>query len=335
MADILKLITETDRIDYGTNYAYKTNFMGQKLFPAKKVENLKVRIAQLLEGGDVPVMAQVHSFDSEARIGDRPDFDVVDLEQAFIKEKINQTERIIKLLGNRATENETIDFVYNDMDNMMSRVLTRCEVANMELLSTGKVTYKENNVNLELDYKLSSDNKVALGKWSDSAHDILGDINTIISRATAKGVTLARAITTSKVIGYMINNDGIKGFWANKADVLTKARLITWLNENYGIEFVTNDEVYKESAKSTVTHRFFKEDTISFVGTKATLGEGLFGVTPEELELNDGKYEFNEKMFVALTQWKTPDPVAVWTKASALYVPVIKNINGLFIGTVS
>ena len=25
-----------------------------------------------MEGGDIPVMAQVHAFDSEARIGDRP-----------------------------------------------------------------------------------------------------------------------------------------------------------------------------------------------------------------------------------------------------------------------
>ena len=27
-----------------------------------------------MEGGDIPVMAQVHAFDSEARIGDRPNY---------------------------------------------------------------------------------------------------------------------------------------------------------------------------------------------------------------------------------------------------------------------
>ena len=335
MADILRLIKDNDRIDYAQAYAYQTSFKGSKLFPAKKVENIKVRVAQLVEGGALPVAAKVHSFDSEARIGDRPDFEIVSYEQMLIKEKINQSERVIEYLGHNASDNAVKDYVYNDFDNMMSRVLTRAEVANMELLSTGKVTVNENNVKFEVDYKLPANNKITLGNWASPSHDIIGDLNTVVDTASAKGVMLVRAFTTSDVVKYMLANEGIMAKWENKPSILSKTALLAWVKENFGIEFVLVDEVYKDSASASATRKFFKPNTITFVNTLGAIGEGLYGVTPEELELNDGKYEFREKMLVALTQWKGTDPVAVWTKATALYVPVVKDIGGMFIGTIA
>lgn len=332
--DILNLIKNQDRVDYSSNYTYGRTYMGEKLFPSVKTDNLTVRVMQLLEGGDLPVAAVVHSFDSEAKIGDRPNFEIVSLEKMFIKEKINQTERIIQFLGDRASDNEVKAFVYDDMGNMLSRVQTRAEVARMELLSTGKVTIKENNITKEVDYKLSVNNKVPF-TWSDPSADIIGDLRTLVATARSKGKILQRAITSAKVLGYIMNNTAIIKMWEKTMDVMTDVSVLRWLSAQFGIEFVLNDEVYKESATSNTTHRFFKEDVISFVSTRLALGESVYGVTPEERELKNSGATVTEKMLVSLTQWKTPDPVAVWTKASALFVPVIKDINGLYIATIS
>lgn len=332
--DILNLIKNQDRVDYAQSYNYSLGFMGEKLFPAKKTDNIKVRIMQLLEGGDLPVAAQIHALDTEARIGDRPDFEEVSFEKMLIKEKINQTERISLYLGDRASDNEIKSYVYNDLDNMMSRILTRAEAARMELLSTGKVTYKENNITKEVDYKLPNNNKVSFS-WSDPSADIIGDLRTFVATARAKGKILQRAITSSKVLGYIMNNTAILKMWEKTMDLMTDVSVLRWLSAQFGIEFVLNDAVYKESATSSTIHRFFKEDCISFVSTKMALGESLFGVTPEERELINSGATVTEKMLVALTQWKTPDPVATWTKGSALFVPVVKDINGLFVATVA
>lgn len=334
MADILNLIREKDLVDYARAYDYQTVYKGQKLFTPRKVEDIKFRYMQLTEGGSLPVSARVHSFDAEARIGDRPNFEEVNVEQMLIKEKINMTERISKYLGNSASDNAVKSFVYNDANNMMSRVLTRAEVANMELLSTGKVTVNENNVKMEVDYKLPANNRITLGNWSDASFDIFGDIQRILDTAKSKGQTLVRAFANSSVIKYITANEGVKAYWEKKTDIMTDSAVITWLKQQFGFEIVPVDEVYKDSALGSATHKFFKDDTITFVNTLGAIGEGLYGVTPEELELNDGKYEFDEKMFVALTRWKNPDPVGVWTKASALYVPVVKDISGMFIGTI-
>jgi hypothetical protein len=203
----------------------------------------------------------------------------------------------------------------------------------MELLATGQVTYKENNLNTTVSYGFNPSNLINNlgGDWATASHDILGDLETIISFAQSKGYTLVRAFTSSKVISYMVNNTKIQGYWANKSEPLTKARLISWINENYGIEFVVNDAMYKNSARSGQAFRFYPEDRISFVATKTALGKGLFGYTPEELKLANT----SEQSMVTVTSWETPDPVAVWTKASALYVPVIADINGLFIAKVT
>ena len=39
------------------------------------------------------------------------------------------------------------------------------------------------------------------------------------------------------------------------------------------------------------------------------------------------------EQFITLTQWTEPDPTAVWSKASGLFVPVLPNPAGLFIAT--
>lgn len=335
MADILKLVKEKDLIEYASAYNYQTAFKGSQLFPARKVEDIKFRYRQLVEGGNLPVMAKVHALDSEARIGERPDFQEFTLEQMFIKEKINLTERQATFLGNNASDALIKDFVYDDEGNMISRVLTRAEVMNMELLSTGKVTVNENNVKMEVDYHLPASNKIALGNWASPDYDIIGDLRRVKTVASSKGIVVVRAFTTSEVVGYMLANKGIQGYWANKSDVLTDKALMSWVEGQFGINFVLVDEIYKDSLASATVHKFFKENTITFVNTLGALGEGLYGVTPEERLLNDGKYEFREKMLVALTIWGTPDPAGVWTKGSALYVPVVKDINSMLIGTIA
>lgn len=62
------------------------------------------------------------------------------------------------------------------------------------------------------------------------------------------------------------------------------------------------------------------------------MASGLWGVTPEEEQLGPWTAKSAEQ-FVTLTQWTEPDPTAVWSKASGLFVPVLPNPAGLFIAT--
>ena len=331
--NILQLITNADRIAYVENYNYETNFKLSALFPAQKTENMKVEMSRLVENGNLPVMANFHAFDTEAKIGDRTNYREIEFEKLLIKEKLNQTERIAYLLGSNPKNKQIIDFIYDDMSNLISRVLVRAELANNQVLSTGKLEINENNFKTVVDfgYKKST-NDIALSGWGTPAHDIIGDLNNIVEKASKAGKKITRALTSSAIVQFMVNNDGIKAFFKDAGKLLTKKAVLTWVNENFGIAFEVNDDVYKTSALDTTAHRFYPENKISFFGGNSTLGKGLYGVTPEELKLNNG---VATKGMVTITQWETPDPVATWTKASAVYLPVVADIDGLFIATIT
>lgn len=333
--DILSLISNEELAEFASAYQYKKDFMGDKLFPARKTENLKVAIRKIVEGGNLPVMAQVHALDTEARIGDRPNFEEIKLEKVLIKEKLPLGERIAEFLGHNASKSEVIDFIYDDANNLISRNLTRAEVAKMEVLATGKATYKENNVVTEVDYGVPAANiATTTANWASAAGDIIADIVAVKKAAQKKGYNIVRAITSSTVIGYMLANTGIKSYWATSVVPLTESRLIAWMQENYGIEFIVNDQMYKTSAQATQGYRFFPELKIAFLATRGTVGASLYGVTPEERQELATDYSVRENMLVTLTRWKEPDPATVWMKGSSVFVPVLADPNGLFIRTV-
>jgi heme-degrading monooxygenase HmoA len=198
----------------------------------------------------------------------------------------------------------------------------------MEVVGTGHATYKDNNVSLDVNYGVKTANFTET--WTSADADILGEIEAAIAERASRGYTTERAITSSKVISYMLKNNAIKSYWANKAEPLTQSRLISWIRDNYGVELVVNDATYKTALSDTTAKRFYPENAITFLSTRTAVGQGMFGYTPEELALP----ETSEKNFVTVTQWYTEDPVAVWTKASALYVPVLKDSNSISIYTV-
>lgn len=331
MGDILKLVTKEDRVTYVENYNYKTEFKFSSLFPKVKTNNLMLRVRQIVDNGAVPVIANFHALDVESKIGDRTNYSEITVEKLLIKEKINQTERIAEFLGENASDNEVLDFVYDDMGNMVSRVLTRAELAICQLMSTGQISINENNFVKVVNFNYSATHNISLSGWNDPDHDIISDLNSVIEKASKEGKKITRAVTSSKIIGYMVANKGIKEYFKNSTNLITKERVLAWINDNFGIAFDYNDEVYKESAQSTTTHRFYPENKITFFTGNGTLGESLYGITPEERK-ELGKATSG---LVYVTQWETPDPVATWTKASAVNLPVMKDINNLFIATVT
>lgn len=333
--DLLSLIKPEDLQGFAENYTYQVNgFMGQKLFPTQKTRNIKLSYKQLVEGQDLPVMAQVHALDTEARIGSRPDFKELNLEKLLIKEKLDQGERIAYYLDSLGgSEKNIVEYVFNDAANLLSRVITRTEVANMEFLSNGFITVKENNLNYTVDFGFNkANNLVTLSGWSNTEHDILSDLEKIRKKAKKLGFTVVRAITSETVLGYLTANTAIKAFWKDSVAPITTAGVVSWINNYYGIEFVTNDDVYKTEINGEAK-RFFDENTICFLGTRGVLGKGLFGVTPEELKLKEtSKFD---RMLCTLTMWETPDPATTWTKATGMYLPAMSNINKMIIAKIS
>lgn len=319
-------------ISEGFDYLRATrDFTGLKLFPMFRTDNMKLAVASLVEGADVPVMAVVHALDAEAQIADRPDFKELQYELLLVKRKINQGEALrkkIRDLGMSSEERAVIEAVYNDAANLIAQVLTRFEVMADEALCTGRLTIDENDVDVTVDYNLPDEHRLVVSSWSSSAHDILGDLVKIQKVAKNK---IVRALVSDKVMGYITNNAKLNSIASDAGEYLTAAFARNYIANKFGIEFIEVGGTYKLNHQSTTEYNFFDEDVIVFLTTDGTLGYTYVTTTPEE----DLGIAARTNGFVTVSQKVEWDPAALWTKASAVGFPAFRDIKQLYICTVN
>lgn len=338
--NVLETITEEERLNFSQSFDVKRPGILGTIFPDTKTQYLKAEYYRLMAGQRLPEVAFVHALDTEAEIGSRPGFEKVLTEKLFIKRKINQSERLQQAIENGVPDDENLKkFVFDDAANLFEGVVARANVMKGQFLSTGIVKVKENHVDMSIDYGVTSDAKVTLTDWSKPDADIMGDISKMVAIAEDNGYVVNKALTSLKMINYMRNNTAMQTAVLGAANkrLLTKQELANLLMQEYGFTIDRCDEKYRyRKADGTLkTGRYFKEDvfTLYEANSNGSFGSGLWGVTPEEKEYRQFIQEEN-RSFVTLSMWATPDPVAVWTKASGMFVPVAPKANGgIVIGT--
>ena len=338
--NVLETITEEERLNFSQSFDVKRPGILGTIFPDTKTQYLKAEYYRLMAGQRLPEVAFVHALDTEAEIGSRPGFEKVLTEKLFIKRKINQSERLQQAIENGVPDDNNLKkFVFDDAANLFEGVVARANVMKGQFLSTGIVKIKENHVDMSIDYGVPSSAEVTMTDWSKPDADIMGDIQKMVAVAEDNGFVVNKALTSLKMINYMRSNTAMQTAVLGAANkrLLTKQELTNLLMQEYGITIDRCDEKYRyRKADGTLkTGRYFKEDVFTLYEANAngSFGSGLWGVTPEELEYRQFIQEEN-RSFVTLSMWATPDPVAVWTKASGMFVPVAPKANGgIVIGT--
>lgn len=346
MPTLSNLITERELIDFSQHFGVTRNYMGSRYFPDRKTQYIQQEYSRFARNANLPMVAMVHAFDTEAHIGSRVPFESVNIEELLIKEKINLTENVARLTRGLDMQMDSLRrYVFDDVANMAERVVTRAELAKMDAIARGKYTIKENGLGMEIDYGVPEDNFVT-SDWGNPDADILGDIRKWRLIAIENGIAPSIAITTEKVLLAIMGNKGIQTaiFGTTGSGTMpTLSQVNSLFQSQFGIYVETNEEKYGDiytasDGKVRVKQcRFFPEGkfVLTSTGTDGTLGIGLWGVTPEELEQGGAFDSKRQQQFVTVTSWNTQDPVATWTKASGVFVPVMPNIYSHIIATVS
>ena len=189
--EFVELLKEADLLDFGQNFKIaRPELSGDRLFPDQKTQNITAKYLAMSDSAYLPTMATVHALDAEAQIGSRPTASIVTVEKLLIKRKINLSERV-RLLRNHGvnTNNEILDYIFDDMARLAEGVKTRTEVAKQELLATGKMTINENHVNTTIDFGVPTDHTNKAFDWSTEAKakTILDDIQGVRDAAIATG----------------------------------------------------------------------------------------------------------------------------------------------------
>lgn len=354
MADIswrenfMGFIPEADWLNVGFQ-VNRPNDPIDGLFADQKTDNLVAQWQTIANEYQLPFMAHFHGFDTEANTTFRVPVDTHNIEKGLIKVKLNQSERLRELARAGVHGDAALyDYVMNDGLRLADGVVTRTKVAKNELMATGQVTIKENNLDLTVDYGVPAGN-LAHTLVIGEGEDVPGQIQYIIDAATAQGVTITGIMTSRKVMAQLRGNKSIQsainGALGIGATVRNSA-LRDYLEEEFGIsQIVINDLTYASNAvigatgrPTVTTSRYYPQNKITFFGTNASgrLGVGLWGNPPEaDAAPFHAVSGSGVSPYVYLMQWMETDPAVLWTKASALFMPVLYNPNSLFVATVS
>ena len=130
----------------------------------------------------------------------------------------------------------------------------------------------------------------------------------------------------------------LKTIWTFRGDTI--ARKVD------SVKIITDDLTYStpytmgnDGRPVVSSKRYFPKNVVSFFGTAngMKLGSSLWGVPPEEGlgSYYDTAGTSAQSPYVYMTQWSEKDPAILWTKASALYIPVLYNPNSLYVAKVT
>lgn len=317
------------------------------LFMDDKTDNLVAAWNSIASEYQIPVMAQFHGFDTESKTTFRVPIDNHNIEKGLIKVKINQSERMRELLRAGVKNDEMYDYVLNDGIRLADQVVTRTKVAKNELMATGKITIKENDLDLTVDYGVPEAQTQYTISF-DAGEDVFAQIQAIIDAALDKGVTLTGMLTSKKNLTKMRQHASVQTAinGANAVGALVSmSALEAYLDSEFGISrIVVNDLTYGASSvigadgRPVITQkRYFPQNKITFFATNPSgrMGIGLWGNPPEA---DAGQFmevgTSGVSPYVYISQWMEKDPAVLWTKASSLFMPVLYNPNSIWIATV-
>lgn len=346
--NILGFVPKEDWLDVGFNVT-RQNDPTDSIIGDLKTDNLVAKWQSIASEYQIPMMAQFHGFDTESLKTFRVPVDTHNIEKGLIKVKINQSERMRELLRNGVREDALYDYIINDGVRLADQVFTRSKVAKNELLATGKVTIKENNLDLTVDYGVPAEQtSLELDFADDAAKDLPSQLQDIIDLTIDKGITITGMYLPKKIITKFRKNAAIqKAVNGNigAGALVRQSALEAYLSEEFGInQVITNDLTYGASAVTgadgrpvITSKRYYPENKITFFATNpgGKIGTGLWGDPPEidAARFYDVSTEGSVNPYVYVMQWMETDPAVLWTKASALFMPVLYNPNFLFIAT--
>jgi hypothetical protein len=344
--NIFGLVKPEDLLEIGYDVT-RPNDPVDQLIGDIKTDNLLAYWESMAAEYQIPVMAQFHAFDTEAQKTLRVPIDLHNIEKGLIKVKIDQSERLRALIGRGVTgESELRRKVLNDAYNLAEEVFTRSKVAKKEMLYSGKVTIKENNLDLTVEYGVPAANLAKTLDFGAGASAPLDEqLLALTEEASGKGVPITGMYTSNAIISKLRKDPSIQKA-VNGAmmvgQLVRRADLAAYLEDEFGIRRILTDDGHYSLPLTMGTNgrpvvhekRYYPEDKCTFFHADNKLGDGLWGDPPEVSAAKFMEVSTSEASpYVYVSQYAENDPAVTWTKASALFMPVLYNPNALYVAT--
>lgn len=314
-------------------------FLGEELFPNQK--KLGLNLSWLKGSNGLPVVLKPSAFDVAAIPRPRIGFEKLSTEMPFFKESKYIDEELRQELNKVLDSNNQLYIdtivrrIFDDEAELLEGAEVQRERMRMMMLTTGTISVEGNGQAYDYDYGMPEDHSVnATVAWSNPDATIIADIRKGIDKIVEDtGVTVTRALCSSKVFGYFRINKELKGTLLALSDgtgYLSDAKIKQYFKDELDIEIVTYDKKYRDEKE---TAQRFVSDDVFVMFPDGQLGNTWFGTTPEESDLMASEVA-NVTIVdtgVAVTTIEKADPVNVETKVTMICLPDFPTADQVYI----
>ncbi len=338
----------TGYVREGLSQFPQNQFTLDRWLPNRTVGDIDYRFAS--GGTGLADAAQFRTYDAESVIGRRQGLTRVtgELPPISIKTRLSEYDQLrIKNGGLTASNQEVINAILNDGLKNARSIEARMEFARGDALTNGSVTISENGVVASVSFGRAGGMSVTAGTlWSTTATaDPFGDLDTwrnayvaqngvepgaiLMSRSTLalmrRGTNVAKAVfpaggVTPTLLSQNILNDAFEAFGLPPLFIYY-AQANTYAGTATPV--LPSNKVFLLPAPV---------DPTDFEGTQ--LGGTFWGTTAESQDPRYG-LEDADQPGIVVGSYKDEDPQGLWTKASAIGLPILANPNLAMVATVA
>src|SRR5690625_4969447 len=219
---------------------------------------------------------------------------------------------------------------------MVKETRDRINVSKLQAIGTGRVTYDDNNVKIEIDFTedMPEEHKIVLtgdDTWANPEHDVIGDLiawdqqyqdtngkqaDTIFMTRQTQALLLKNAVIVNEAVGV-----------ANSGRGRVSVDELNSVLGGYGLPTITIVKKTKANVKNTYTGEvetieLFPENRVIFVSQG--VGKFLLGPTVEN----------NFQPGIVLQAYDKFEPIESILRAVAMGFPIIENPNLLLFADV-
>ena len=316
------------------------------LFPFKRQIGLKF---EFVKGKDNKNVALVSTgFNTNVLYRDRIGFEELRGSMPFFKEAfaIDEDTRqdLLQASTNPQYLNILLDKVFDDTDNLMQSAEITAEKMRAMIVSQGTISIVENGVNMSYDYGFDSSKQFKdLGTGNYWGAEKVKPLETIENAIDAYREEHEQAdpeyiVMSRKLFNKYIRKDAevIQHFASLSVPnpYPTKDQVIAYVESLFDIKFIISENTYRKARDFEGTPvAMYPTDRFTLIGT-GTLGNTLYGTTPEEADLAAGIAKADVAVSskgVAVTTWVTNDPVNKSIKVSEVCIPTCPQLDKLYI----
>ena len=268
-----------------------------------------------------------------------------DIPKIGMKLSLNETtmNELNILTSTNAPDAEIIKKLFRDTDKVIAGIWERLEYMFLEGLSTGVAlvpTEDNPGLGIRVDFGYSDANKFGVQKpWSHAASTPIDDITHVLSQARAKGTSLRYLLMDLSTWNIFKRNAQVKQEFAFNAgftgtsvpNVPSVEKANEFLIGSYGVQIQIIDrmvQVEKDGLRKAINPWasnivVFLEDINVGTLTYGKLAEESFPAKQVDYAKTDD--------FILVSKYHLNDPIKEFTTSQALVLPVINNVDGIYI----